>query len=216
MKTLVLSFSILLTSSTLFAQSDAYKQAMTDALAVLKTQNQKTPLPEMQSLANQFERIAGAEPKEWLPRYYAGLMYVYLGFTGKDAAEKDKFLDSADKYLKEAETLSPKNDELAVLKAYIAQSRMTVDPMNRWQTYGMNFQEAIESAKALNPANPRPYVLQGVGLMFTPEQYGGGPATGCPVLQKAAEKIATFKPASELHPTWGQKNIESMLAQCAK
>jgi hypothetical protein len=189
---------------------------MTDALATMKGQSEKTPVPDMLATANQFERIASAEPKEWLPRYYAGLMYVYLGFMGKEAADKDKYLDQADKYLKEAQAISPKNDELAVLKGYIAQSRMVVDPMNRWQTYGQAVQDAITEAKSLNANNPRPYVLEGTGLFYTPEQFGGGAKAACPILNKAVEKFTTFKPASDLHPNWGKSQIEPMLAQCPK
>jgi len=215
-KTILTSLAFVLLSTVAFAQSDAYKAAMSEAIAGMKTQNQKTPVPEMLATANRFERIAGAETKEWLPRYYASLMYLYAGFMGKDAAEKDRYLDSADKFLKEAEALSPKNDELAVLKAYIAQARMVVDPMNRWQTYGEAFRASVAEAKAINPDNPRAYMLEGSSLMYTPEQFGGGPGAACPLLTKAAEKFATFKPVSELHPAWGQSNLAPMLARCGK
>ncbi|CCH51132.1 hypothetical protein BN8_00042 [Fibrisoma limi BUZ 3] len=218
MKTLLTSILILLFANVVpvHAQSDQYKQAMTDALNKMKTQSEKTPVPDMLAMANQFERIAGVETKEWLPRYYAGLMYVYLGFMGKDETEKDKFLDQADTNLKAALAMAPDNDELAVLKAYIAQSRMVVDPTNRWQQYGPLFQAGLEKAKSLNPNNPRPYVLEGTSLMYTPVQFGGGADAACPVLKQAAEKFATFKPASDLHPMWGKEQIEPMLTKCPK
>lgn len=215
MKTLViLLISTLGTVAPVWAQSDQYKQAMSQAIGNLQTQTLQTSAADLQAIANQFERIASVETKEWLPRYYAGLVYVYLGFTGKDEAAKDKYLDQADAHLKAAEALAPDNDELAVLKAYIAQSRMVVDPMNRWQQYGPLAQAGIEKAKSLNAANPRPYVLEGTSLMYTPEQFGGGPTTACPVLKQAAEKFTTFKPASDLSPNWGQKQIEPLLAKC--
>lgn len=215
MKTLLFFFiAALVASSTTQAQSEQYKQAMSAALNTLKTQSDKTNSAEFMALANQFERIAGAETNEWLPRYYAGLLYVYAGFTGKTEAEKDKFLDQADVNLKAAETISPNNDELAVLKAYIAQARMVVDPTNRWQQYGPLFQAGLERAKSLNVGNPRIYVLEGSSLMYTPEQFGGGPGTACPLLKQAVEKFATFKPASDLHPVWGRMNIEPLLEKC--
>jgi hypothetical protein len=222
MKTLIINLLTAITIgaiSPVWAQSEQagteqYKAAMTDALAIMSNQSQQTPVAEMLASANQFERIAGAEPGEWLPRYYAALEYVFCGFAGKDAVEKDKYLDKADALLKQAETLSPANDELMVLRAYIAQARLVVDPMSRWQTYGPAAAEAITQAKVMNAGNPRPYVLEGSSLMFTPEQFGGGPKAACPVLKQAAEKMATFKPASELHPRWGQKNIESFLSAC--
>ena len=214
MKTiLILLIAALAANNPVWAQSQQYKQAMTDALGTLKPQTETTSA-DLLATANQFERIAGAEPTEWLPRYYAGLMYVYLGFMGKSEAEKDKYLDQADAHLKAAEAISPSNDELAVLRAYIAQSRMVVDPTSRWQQYGPLFQAGIEKAKTLNPNNPRPYVLEGSGLFYTPAQFGGGPDTACPVLKQAAEKFATFKPASDIAPMWGQKQIEPLLAKC--
>ncbi|GAB2565804.1 hypothetical protein [Spirosoma areae] len=216
MKTLLILIiaALALNSPVLAQQSEQYKQAMTAAIGTMKTQSEKTPLADLQSVANQFERIASAEAKEWLPRYYAGLMYVYLGFLGKDEAAKDKFLDQADVNLKAAEAITSDNDELAILRAYIAQSRMVVDPMNRWQQYGPLFQAGLEKAKGLNANNPRIYVLEGTSLMYTPEQFGGGPATACPVLKQATEKFTTFKPASDLSPMWGKEQIEPMLAKC--
>ena len=220
MKTIItLLIAAFAATSPVWAQSDPYKQAMSAALGTMKTHNEKSPVTDVLATANQFERIASAEPKEWLPRYYAGLSYVYLGFMGKDEASKDKFLDQADANLKAAEAITattpgPENDELAVLKAYIAQARMVVDPMNRWQQYGPLFQAGIDKAIAINPNNPRPYVLQGSSLMYTPEQFGGGPANACPVLKQAAEKFATFKPASDFAPMWGKEQIEPMLAKC--
>lgn len=216
MKTILLASALCALSLISHAQapSDQYQQAMRQGIATLKTQNEQTPVADMLALANQFERIAGAEPGEWLPRYYAGLMYVFLGFSGKDQSEKDKFLDNADRYLAEADKLSPSNDELTVLRAYVAQSRLTVDPMSRWQTYGPSFDAAIQKAMAQNPDNPRPYLLKGAGLLYTPEAFGGGPKTACPLLKKAADKFIIFKPASELAPNWGKDNVDSYLTKC--
>lgn len=216
MKTLITFLIIALAvNSSVWAQSAQYQQAMTDAIKAMRSLNEKTPATGFASTANRFERIASAEPSQWLPRYYAGLLYVYGGFTGKDAAEKDRYLDQADKYLQAGEAID-KNDELAVLKAYIAQARMVVDPTSRWQEYGPVAQAGIDKAKAMNPANPRPYLLEGSSLMYTPAQFGGGPDTACPVLKQAAEKMATFKPATDLHPTWGQEQIGALLEKCPK
>lgn len=220
MKTiLLLALTALAANNPIWAQqtsagNDQYKQAMTQAITTMQTHSEQSPVADMLASANQFERIASAEPNQWLPRYYAGLNYVYLGFMGKDEAEKDRYLDQADVNLKAAEAMAPANDELAVLKAYIAQARMVVDPMSRWQQYGPLFQAGLEKAKSLNANNPRIYVLEGSSLMYTPEQFGGGAGAACPVLKQASEKFATFKPASNLTPSWGEKQIEPLLAKC--
>ncbi|WP_338874812.1 hypothetical protein WBJ53_04250 [Spirosoma sp. SC4-14] len=215
MKTIIILIIVaLLASCPVWAQSEQYKQSMNQAISTMQTHNEKSTPADILASANQFERIAGTDPKEWLPYYYAGLNYVYLGFMGKDETEKDKYLDQADVNLKAAEALAPENDELAVLKAYIAQARMVVDPMNRWQQYGPLFQAGLAKAKSLNPNNPRAFVLEGSSLMYTPAQFGGGPDAACPVLKQASEKFASFKPATNLSPMWGQKQIEPLLAKC--
>lgn len=215
MKTIfILLIAVLATNTPIWAQSDPYKQAMTQAISTMQARPEHSSVAAVEASASQFERIASTEPTEWLPRYYAGLNYVYLGFMGKDETTKDKFLDQADVNLKAAEAISADNDELAILRASIAQARLAVDPMSRWQQYGTLFQASIEKAKVLNVNNPRIYLLEGSSLMHTPEQFGGGPNAGCPVLKQAVEKFATFKPASALSPTWGQKQMEPLLATC--
>ncbi|GAB3889864.1 hypothetical protein [Spirosoma agri] len=217
MKTIIIFIvAALAANSPVWAQSEPYKKAMNEAIGTMKGHTDKTSTADLVATANQFERIAGVEQKEWLPRYYAALNYILLGFTGKDEAAKDKYLDQADVNLKAAEAIAPDNDELAVLKAYVAQARMVVDPMNRWQQYGPLFQGGLAKAKSLNADNPRIYVLEGSSLMYTPEQFGGGADAGCPVLKQATEKFASFKPASDLSPMWGQKQIEPLLVKCPK
>jgi hypothetical protein len=217
MKTLII---ILITAviigagSPVWAQSEQYKTAMTNALATVSRQSPKTPVAEMVAAANQFERIAGAEPNQWLPRYYAALEYVYCGFSGKSGDEKDQYLDKADALLKQADAISPKNDELLVLKAYIAQSRLAVNPMIRWMTYGGAFDEALKQAKTLNANNPRIYLLQGSNLMYTPKLFGGGSSAALPALKQAIDKFATAKPNGEFAPAWGRQQTEKMLEKC--
>ena len=216
MKTLLITIALLLTTLRSFAQSDPYTTAMTDGLTALKAMNPKTPVTDVLDIANRFERIAGAETTQWLPRYYAGLTYSYLGYMAPTAADKDKFLDKAAEWSKQAAVLSPKNDEICVLNAQIAQARLVVDPMNRWQEYGPAAQSELDKAVAINADNPRIYVLQGSSLYYTPAQFGGGPKVACPLLTKATQKFATFKPASALSPTWGQTTIEPLMAECSK
>jgi hypothetical protein len=216
MKTILLSIALFVTTglTTVFAQSAEYQAAMTTAMTDWKATGNAAKPDELMAVAGQFERIAGAEPKEWLPVYYAGLIYNLLGFSGKDAAVKDKYLDKASTLVGQADRISPDNDEIHVLMAQIAQAKMSVDPMSRWQQYGPVTAAEIEKARTLNPENPRTYMLEGSGLMFTPEQFGGGPKTACPLLKQAAEKFATFKPASPLHPTWGQNTLDGMMKKC--
>ncbi|MCU0341703.1 MAG: hypothetical protein MUE30_17640 [Spirosomaceae bacterium] len=196
------------------AQNEKYTQAMTAALMELRSQSENPNPSALTEVTNRFERIASAEPKEWLPRYHAAFCYSNQAFMTQNMADKDRLLDKADALVEEAEKISANNDELYVLKAYIAQARLAADPMSRWQTYGAVFGEMLEKAKAVNADNPRIYMLQGTNLFYTPEQFGGGKQAAKPLLEQALEKFANFKPASALHPMWGKGQAEAIAKQC--
>ena len=216
MKKLLITTTVLLFSAhLLFAQSDRYTQAMTAAIEAFNQATNKEPNPaELTEIANRFERISSAEPKEWLPRYYAAYLYSSLAFGGNDAAQKDQLSDKAAALLKEAVALAGENSELMVVDAQIKQARLAADPMTRWQTYGPLFEASLAKAEVLNADNPRIYMLRGTSLLYTPEQFGGGKKAAKPVLEKSLEKFANFKPESTLHPNWGQGQAAWMLTQC--
>ncbi|CAG4989246.1 hypothetical protein DYBT9275_00252 [Dyadobacter sp. CECT 9275] len=202
----------------LFARDEKYIQAMSASISALNGLDKGQPAPKaLQEIANRFERIGAEQAREWLPCYYAALCYIKLGFVSENLAEKDRFLDLADAMLKQAETLAGKpNDELLILLAYAAQSRLAADAMNRWEEYGEKFANHIQAAQKLNPGNPRSYYLEGAGLFYTPEQYGGGKEAAKPTLSRAVANYASFKPETTIHPDWGKEEAAWLLGECNK
>jgi hypothetical protein len=202
-------------TSMVWAQNEKYTKAMGDGINALMAIDRSKPDPKsLQEIGNRFERIAAAEPKEWLPKYYAAYTNVLLGFVAPTLTEKDQYLDKANVLLKDAEGLAGKpNDELEVLKAYQSQIHLAADPMNRWQADGEKFSGFLQSAKSINAENPRIYYLEGSSLFFTPEEYGGGKKVAKPMLEKAQQKFSAFKPETAIHPDWGKMETEWMLSQ---
>lgn len=96
----------------------------------------------------------------------------------------------------------------------IASSHMMVDPMTRFMEYGPESQSYIDAAMQQDPSNPRPEYLQGQGLKYTPEQFGGGCATAKPVLQASLDKYNKFVKASDIHPNWGKQRVEMLIGEC--
>ena len=96
----------------------------------------------------------------------------------------------------------------------IASCHMMVDPMSRWMQYGTESTSNMEKAMEQDPANPRPYLLKGTSLKYTPVQFGGGCETAKPELNSALTKFNAFKPATELHPIWGKGRTEQLLKEC--
>lgn len=212
-KTVLFLTLALVIGANVHAQNEKYTKAMEGAIATVKFM---TPTPELQQAAGQFERIANTETAEWLPAYWAAYTYALLSFKETDAAKKDALLDKAAAFYQNVAQKQPDNDETMVLAAQLATARLAVDPENRWQQYVPEFEAALGKAKAKNAENPRIYALQGQSLFYTPEQYGGGKTVACPLLKQAAEKFATFKPASAIHPSWGVETNQYLLSQCGK
>jgi hypothetical protein len=212
MKKLFLATMVLLSTVIVFAQSEKYTAAMKKNLAAMDT-SFKNPA-DLLTVANNFERIAVVEKAQWLPYYYAAFCQVNYGFLLQDKDKVDGFADKAAVLIAKADSLSPNNSEISCIKSMIASCHMMVNPQQRWQEYGQASSSNIEAAMQQDPANPRPYYLKGQGLVYTPEQFGGGCKTAKPVLEIAMEKYISFKPANELNPNWGKIQVENLLKGC--
>jgi hypothetical protein len=194
-------------------QNPEYVQAMTDVVADI----QSAPFgQDLVPFANTLERIAAAEPKEWLPPYWGAFCYMLKSFSEPVAEKKDQLLERAEKLVATADALNPNNDEVEVLKANIASARMAVDPQNRWQKYVPISMAAIAKAKTINPLNPRITLHEAQGVFYTPEAYGGGKAKALPMIKTAIEQFKLFKPASPIMPNWGADAAEFMLVEAQK
>jgi len=209
MKTLLLMILFLTYAAGTYAD-DKYEKAVTKNLE--KMDECKTATDYI-NIANSFERIALAESNKWLPFYYASLNYVLASYIDSSNTQKEMYLDNAVKFISIADSLESNNSEIYTIKGMISQSRMQIDPMNRWQKYGadanMNFEKAVE----LDTLNPRPEYMIGVGVFYTPQQFGGGPEKAKPILENSWRKYGQFVPANGLMPIWGKQMVEELLKQ---
>lgn len=209
-KTLIAALLLIgaLFSTDVVGQNAKFMQAMEKNLAMLDS----IQMPdELMNKASQFIRIAMAEPNEWLPSYYAAYCQIMATTRAKGTEKLDEWLDEADKNLEEGLKRKPNESELLTLKAMASFMRMRVNPMERWQKYGGISQEYLAKAKEADPTNPRPWMLQGQSVLFTPEQFGGGKDKAMPILNTAMDKFNAFKPASKIHPNWGKAYCESLM-----
>jgi hypothetical protein len=207
MKLLISLLLVFLFIGSSFAQ-DRYETGMKSTLA--KMEDCKTPNDYLK-VANGFERIAAAEKDKWLPYYWGALNCVLASYGDSSTTRKDLYLDRADKYINKADSLEPDNSEIFTLKGMIAQARMQVDPMNRWQKYGAEANKFFTKAIQADTLNPRPEYLIGVGLYYTPAQFGGGPQAAKPILEKSLAKFNQFVSKDDLLPHWGKEQVEQYL-----
>jgi hypothetical protein len=214
---LLTTMSVMMLSG--FAQSEKYMKTMQEKVGAVDT----TYNPQaLFALSATFERIADAEKNQWLPYYYAALTQVNAGFmmsngqTGGMAEKLDPIADKAEGLLSKAEAMQQNSSEIFVVKKMIATLRMMADPMNRYMQYGPVAAQALAKAKALNPENPRVYMLEGQDKFYTPEQFGGSKTEAKKLFETALAKYEVFKPASSIDPNWGKRTILYFLDQASK
>lgn len=186
-----------------------YAEMMSAAIAELNSTGDPALLRQ---LAAKFERAGAAVDTDWLPSYYqayALLLNVFQSQDGGDA--KDKTLDQAEAALARARQRHGDESELLTLQAYIYQARLGISPMLRSMKYSGLVNQTLAVAKALNPANPRLYLVQANNLYFTPEMFGGGADAAKPVYDEAARRYAAFRPSSLLAPGWGERQLRARL-----
>ena len=216
MKRSMLLVTALLLALINYAQpGDRYIKAMQEKVVAVDTLRNADGLKD---LSNSFERIGDAEKTQWLPYYYAALTEVNAAYTlslGKQgmSATTDPMADRAELLINKADALSKDNSEIYVVKKMIATLRMMADPMNRYMQYGPQAQQALETAKKLNPENPRIYLLEGEDKFFTPEQYGGSKTEAKALFEEALKKFDSFKPATSIDPVWGRPTTQYFLSQ---
>lgn len=194
------------------AQNEKYMAAMKKNIAL--TDSAFRSPDAFLDLANNFERIGMAEKNQWLPYYYAAYCRVNYSFMQKDPKGNDPIADKAEELIVKADSLQPGNSEISCIKSMIASVRLMVNPMQRYMEYGKIGDDMIKQAKEQDPTNPRPYMLKGQGLKFTPEQFGGGCKRALPELETAMVKFDAFKPLTEISPNWGKAYTETLVKEC--
>jgi hypothetical protein len=215
MKKIILTLMVAVLMTTAFAQSEKYTKTMKEKVAAVDTTWDATKLKD---LSASFERIADAEKSQWLPYYYAALTQINAALMSAvngqpSAAAIDPLADKAEQMINKAEALSKDNSEIFIVKKMIATARLMADPMNRYMQYGPVAQQALETAKKLNPENPRIYLLEGQDKFYTPEQFGGSKTEAKKLFEEALKKFDAFKPASEIDPVWGKSSVQYFMSQ---
>lgn len=191
------------------AVSAGYQELMSKTIAALM---QASDAATVASQAAPLQRAAALAPTDWLPRYYQAYALIEQARLSKQSgAAKDQLLDQADALLAQAKQLKGDESELVALQALGYQMRLTIDPMQRGQEYSELVMQAVDLAKTLNPANPRPYLLEANQLYYTPEEYGGGANRARPLYEAAKAKFAAFRPTSALAPNWGADFLQQQL-----
>lgn len=212
---LTMLFSMLVTraqdNSTVKTESTPtkYEQGMHKAFDLWKAE-------KPWEAANVFERISVAEPDNWLPAYYVGVINVIYSFTEKDATKLKDQLDKAQEYINQAKSLSQDNPEILVLQAQWYTVWIVFDGQQYGMTYSAKASELYNKALALAPNNPRMILSKVEWDMGGAQYFGQSLEPFCKDLQRAIELFPTFKPEGEFDPKEGLQRAKDLLAKNCK
>ena len=201
MKKTILLAATIFTVAAAHAQTD-FKPVLQATYIAFDTSHDLAAKTEQ---ANKLGLIAKKWPDEWATNYYAAYSKTMLSFLEQDGTKKDAYLDEAQSYEENAKRLIGKpTDETYVMDAMIANARISVDGRARYQKYGKIFSDNLDSAKALNPDNPRIYYLRGTSKFYTPKMFGGGKKAALPYFEKADGLFEKQSTDDILKPSWGK------------
>ena len=209
MKHLLLAAGFTAISATASAQAD-YKPILQSTFTAFDTTY--ADMTAKAALGNKLVLIAKKYPDQWAPQFYAAYSRVQLSYFEENAEKHDAILDESENYLADAvRLLGKENTETEVLAATIANSRIGVAPLARYQKYGMAFNDHLDKAKEMNPDNPRVYLQRGISKFYTPKMFGGGKKAAKPYFDKAGELFAKEAGGDVDKPYWGKVTLAYFL-----
>ncbi len=205
MKHLII-IATLLVSAALSAQTN-YEKGMQKAFSLWEANN-RTEAEQI------FERIAAAEPNEWLPNYYIAQLNSLKTWNEKDPQKVKAQLDKAQDYLNTANGLSKDNADLLVMQAQIYTNWVAFDGMTYGMKYSSKVSELYNKAYKLAPENPMVVFGRADWNMGSARYFGKDTKPFCEDVEKAIELFANFKPETSFHPNWGKERAKEVLASC--
>lgn len=211
----ILLLLIAFVSLTSFAQSNGdkelskYQQGMNKAFDLWKTD-------KSWDAANMFERIATAEPDNWLPPFYVAQINVFNSFSEKDKTKLTDQLGKARDFLNDAMAISKDNPEILVLEAQWYTAWIVFDGQQYGMTYSAKVAELYQKAIVLAPENPRVVLGKTEWDMGSAQFFGQPVDKYCPELERAVGLFETFVPEGEFYPQGGKEYAQSVLVKTCK
>lgn len=165
--------------------------------------------------ANMFERVAQAEPDNWLPPYYVAQINIIYSFGEQDEAKLTAQLKKALDFINDTKAISKDNPEVLVLEALYYTAWIAYDGQQYGMQYSAKVAQLYQQALQIAPDNPHVVMSKAEWDMGSAKFFGQSTEPYCKDLQRAEELFATFKPESEFHPYYGHDRIaEVRKANC--
>ncbi len=201
--------SIAFVLCSLIASAQQFEQGMGKAMELWQ-QGKTTEASAM------FERIAAAEPNQWLPNYYVALVNTTTAFDPSQKAQVPALLEKAQTALDKEIIKNDSNSELLVLQALINTAYIVYDPMTNGMLLSDKVRQLYTKALVLDPKNPRVVAGKAEFEIGGAKYFGTDTKPMCAEIDRAVELFATFKPETKFHPNWGSDRALEAQKECGK
>jgi hypothetical protein len=166
--------------------------------------------------ANMFERIAAAEPDNWLPPFYVAQINILYSFSEKNKEKITAQLSKARDFLNDAMAISKDNAEIKVLEAQWYTAWIVYDGQQYGMTYSPKVAALYQEAQKLAPENPRVVLGKTEWDIGSAQFFGQAVDKYCPELERAVSLFDTFQPEGEFYPQGGKEYAAGVLARTCK
>ncbi len=165
---------------------------------------------------NLFERIAKAEPNEWLPAFYVSYITVIQGFSEKDETTLKSKMGKAQQYLNDAKAIAKDEVELILLDCLWHTVWVAYDGSTYGMSYGGKVTQLYQEAAAKEPNNPRVILNKAEWDIGGAKFFGQTTDPYCGEIQRAIDLFADYTPKSEFYPKEGLDRAKNLLEQNCK
>jgi hypothetical protein len=146
--------------------------------------------------------LAFEDPKvDALRRYYIAFALYRGGALGGD--DWARWLSDCIETTRSIVTERPEFADAHALQAACAGSLIGADPKRAMVLSSLS-RQALERALSAEPKNPRVMLIEATNTLFTPPQFGGGPANALRLFEQAAQRFDALRSSGARRlPDWG-------------
>jgi hypothetical protein len=213
-KIVFIALLIFLVSS--FSMADDFSDAILKAKKNLKAAENKGDEKALLKVRGEFERILQLKKNTWIVYYYLSYTDFTIASTYMSSQVKDKikkYTESGFEMINKSIEGNPDFSDSYVLQILLNFNRWIYEQDKMNDIIAASTQ-ADETAKKLDPDNPRYYYTAGVSSYYTPEMFGGGVDKAIENLTKAYDLFQKRKEKEVYYPDWGLDNVDGFLTLC--
>jgi tetratricopeptide (TPR) repeat protein len=158
------------------------------------------------TVGSKLERMLTFEERLWLIEYYQAYNFYRVSNLIEEKEEKENYIMEAKKHIEKSIEENSEFSESHALYSSILGLEIGIKPYLGMKN-GIKSAEEIKKAHALDPANPRTFLIEGISALYTPKLFGGGIDKSLEKLTKAEQLFVSQKKETGIYPDWGWDTI---------